>query len=143
MKHVLCPKRLWRLLPLLCLAFLLAAGPAFSQRAEAAGSKTSSSAGKWVVKKGKTRYRYANKTYAKKGFRKINGHWYYFDQNGYVKTGWFSVGKSRYYGNKSSAKGKNRAALYRMAYHQRQNLLFLHKVRKRKTGKDAHRLADH
>ena len=106
MKHVLCPKRLWRLLPLLCLAFLLAAGPAFSQRAEAAGSKTSSSAGKWVVKKGKTRYRYANKTYAKKGFRKINGHWYYFDQNGYVKTGWFSVGKSRYYGNKSSAKGK-------------------------------------
>ena len=106
MKHVLCPKRLWRLLPLLCLAFLLAAGPAFSQRAEAAGSKTSSSTGKWVVKKGKTRYRYANKTYAKKGFRKINGHWYYFDQNGYVKTGWFSVGKSRYYGNKSSAKGK-------------------------------------
>ena len=66
MKHVLCPKRLWRLLPLLCLAFLLAAGPAFSQRAEAAGSKTSSSAGKMGGKKRKNPVPYANKTYAKK-----------------------------------------------------------------------------
>lgn len=101
----LTSKKAWRLLPLLCLAFLLTVSPVFSSPAGAAKTQTASS-GKWVVKKGKVRYRYANKTYAKKGFRKINQHWYYFDQNGYVKTGWFSVGKYRYYGNKSSTKGK-------------------------------------
>lgn len=106
MKQYILPKKLLRLLPLVCLAFLLAAGPAFSQPAMAANSVSSASSGKWVVKKGKTRYRYSNKTYAKAGFRKIENHWYYFDKNGYVKTGWFSVGKYRYYGNKSSTKGK-------------------------------------
>ena len=134
MKHVLCPKRLWRLLPLLCLLFCWRPVPPSARERKPPDPKPLRPPEKWVVKKGKTRYRYANKTYAKKGFRKINGHWYYFDQNGYVKTGWFSVGKSRYYGNKSSAKGKTGGSIPD-GIPSKANLLFLTKSGKGKRGK--------
>lgn len=62
--------------------------------------------GKWVTKNGAVKYRLKNKTYAKNDFYKINGHWYHFNQQGELSTGWFQLDDGRYYANKNGKAGK-------------------------------------
>ena len=67
--------------------------------------------GKWI--KGKTKedlgtgtwkknstgwwYQYADGSYPKNRWKKIDGEWYHFDQNGYMQTGWLKDGGYYYY----------------------------------------------
>lgn len=82
---------------ILLVALLLT--PMASARAQAATAK-------WVTKNGELKYRRSNKKYARNGFFKINGKWYYFDQNGNVASGWVQVNSRRYYAAKSNTPGK-------------------------------------
>lgn len=54
---------------------------------------------KWVQENnGKWWYYDSNpKNYAKNGFKKISGSWYYFDRSGYMKKGWVQDGTDWYY----------------------------------------------
>lgn len=57
----------------------------------------------WVLEKG-NRYYYENgKMKTDCWVKTPNGHRYYFDQNGKMKTGWIQIGQDRYY---SSENGK-------------------------------------
>ena len=47
--------------------------------------------GKW--------YQNADGTYFAGGMQEIDGSTYYFDENGYIQTGWISVGFDDYYFN--------------------------------------------
>ncbi|MDO5424128.1 MAG: hypothetical protein Q4F41_10415 [Eubacteriales bacterium] len=42
-------------------------------------------------------YQYTNGKYPRKVWLKINGKYYYFDAQGYLKTGWFTFKGNRYY----------------------------------------------
>ncbi|MFR4063541.1 MAG: hypothetical protein ACLT1I_12670 [Mediterraneibacter faecis] len=35
--------------------------------------------------------------YTRNGWEYINGHWYYFDQSGWMVTGWLKLGNTWYY----------------------------------------------
>lgn len=58
---------------------------------------------KWVQENnGKWWYYDSNpNNYAKNGWKKIDGVWYYFDRSGYMKTGWVQDGLDWYYLNSS------------------------------------------
>ena len=62
---------------------------------------------KWVKSGSKWKYRQNNGKYAKKKFLKIKSKYYYFPKSGKVKQGWFSVDGYKYYGTKSTVKGKS------------------------------------
>ena len=42
-------------------------------------------------------YQYADKTYPKNQWAKIDGKWYHFDANGYMQTGWYKEGNYYYF----------------------------------------------
>lgn len=55
--------------------------------------------GKLITDKaGKVRFRFSKtKEYASKTWLKVDKHYYYFDKNGYAKTGWFTYRNNTYY----------------------------------------------
>lgn len=50
----------------------------------------------------------STKTYVKGQWYKIKGKWFYFDKNGWQKTGRFRIGNDYYYCNKTSGKVTNK-----------------------------------
>lgn len=46
----------------------------------------------------------STKTYVKNEWKKISGKWYYFDKNGWMKTGRFKVGDDYYYVKKATGR---------------------------------------
>ena len=102
-------KRIICLICLILFGILLAPDQGKMFRAEAAKTSTSAvkkAQGKWISQKGRIRYRYANKKYAKSGFVKINGSWYYFDKNGNLQTGWKTIKAKKYYFERNGAPGE-------------------------------------
>lgn len=55
---------------------------------------------------GKT-YQNADGTYAKNVWRKVNNHWYYFNNSGYAVTGWRTIDKVTYYFKADGTMAKN------------------------------------
>lgn len=63
--------------------------------------------GKWQQESnGKKRwwYRHADGTYTKSGWELIDKRWYYFDGEGWMKTGWITYKGSKYYLQAKSTK---------------------------------------
>ena len=56
----------------------------------------------WMYSSGRWWYRHANGSYTTKAWEKIDGVWYYFDDEGWMKTGWVKDG-SWYYLDGSGA----------------------------------------
>lgn len=50
----------------------------------------------WMYSNGRWWYKHANGSYTTKSWEKIDGVWYYFDDEGWVKTGWVKDGKWYY-----------------------------------------------
>ena len=50
----------------------------------------------WMYSNGRWWYKHANGSYTKNGWDKIDGVWYYFDDEGWMKTGWVKDGKWYY-----------------------------------------------
>ncbi len=50
----------------------------------------------WMYSNGRWWYKHANGSYTKNGWDKIDGVWYYFDDEGWIKTGWVKDGKWYY-----------------------------------------------
>lgn len=48
-------------------------------------------------------YEYADGSYPKNKWEKIDGKWYHFDASGYMQTGWLKLGSKWYYLDKSGA----------------------------------------
>lgn len=59
--------------------------------------------GEWRKSNGLWWYRWADGTYPKSEFERINGVWYYFDSEGWMVTGWKKLGGSWYYFESSGA----------------------------------------
>ena len=51
---------------------------------------------KWIQSSGRWWYRHADGSYTRSGWEYIGGKWYYFDQNGWMGTGW-QKGKGSWY----------------------------------------------
>ena len=58
---------------------------------------TSESTGTWKKDSKGWWYQYADGTYPKNAWAKINGKWYHFDASGYMQTGWYKEGNYYYY----------------------------------------------
>ena len=52
---------------------------------------------KWIQSSGRWWYRHADGSYTRSRWEYIGGKWYYFDQNGWMVTGWQKVKGSWYY----------------------------------------------
>ena len=52
---------------------------------------------KWIQSSGRWWYRHADGSYTRSGWEYIGSKWYYFDQNGWMVTGWQKVKGSWYY----------------------------------------------
>lgn len=63
------------------------------------------STGKWITSGSTVKYRYADGTYARNGFVKINGRWFYFKKNGKMLTGLRTIDGVVYYFRKSGSAG--------------------------------------
>lgn len=50
----------------------------------------------WMYSNGRWWYKHTNGSYTKNGWDKIDGVWYYFDDEGWMKTGWVKDGKWYY-----------------------------------------------
>lgn len=50
----------------------------------------------WTYSNGRWWYKHANGSYTTKAWEKIDGVWYYFDDEGWMKTGWVKDGKWYY-----------------------------------------------
>ena len=50
----------------------------------------------WMYSNGRWWYKHANGSYTTKAWEKIDGVWYYFDDEGWMKTGWVKDGKWYY-----------------------------------------------
>ena len=53
-------------------------------------------ASSWMYSNGRWWYKHANGSYTTKAWEKIDGVWYYFDDEGWMKTGWVKDGKWYY-----------------------------------------------
>lgn len=54
--------------------------------------KTPSTAGQWIEDATGWWYRFADGSYAHRGWELIDGNWYYFSRSGYMQTGWIKDG---------------------------------------------------
>lgn len=61
------------------------------------GSTSESEELGWITINGHTVYKNSDGTYAKGGFKQIEGETYYFDSKGYLLTGWIQVQNKWYY----------------------------------------------
>lgn len=63
--------------------------------------------GKWIQESGGKKrwwYRHADGSYTKNAWEKIDGLWYFFDKEGWMKTGWLSWKNNKYYLQEKSTK---------------------------------------
>ena len=51
----------------------------------------------WVQSNGKWWYKHSDGSYTQNSFEEIDGHLYYFDENGYMVIGWKKVNNTWYY----------------------------------------------
>lgn len=51
----------------------------------------------WQNENGRWRYQYADGSYVKDKFQYLDGKWYNFDENGYMRTGWYLRGSVWFY----------------------------------------------
>lgn len=68
---------------------------------------TVSSGAKWIQETSEKKrwwYRRADGSYTKNGWEKIDGLWYFFDSEGWMKTGWITYKSNRYYLQQKSTK---------------------------------------
>ena len=94
-KEVMKKRRIWGTF-VLCFAVCLL----LSVRGEAAWKQYSGGKRKYYVT--------STKTYVKGQWYKIKGKWFYFDKNGWLKTGRFRIGNDYYYCNKTTGKVTNK-----------------------------------
>ncbi len=81
-----------------------ASDAAWAKRAFTPSSTTLTPAqGSWKKVSGKWKFQTKKGVYLKSAFYKIEKSWYHFDAKGFVSTGWFTVGKSKYYAYKQAA----------------------------------------
>ena len=59
---------------------------------------------KWIQSSGRWWYRHADGSYTRSEWEYIGGKWYYFDQNGWMVTGWQKVKGSWYYMESNGAR---------------------------------------
>ena len=59
---------------------------------------------KWIQSSGRWWYRHGDGTYTKSDWEYIGNKWYYFDQNGWMLTGWQKVSGSWYYMDSNGAR---------------------------------------
>ena len=65
-------------------------GSGSSSSSSGSGSSTAASgSGAWLKDAGGVWYCNADRSYPRAVWQKIDGYWYYFNEQGYVKTGWF------------------------------------------------------
>ena len=89
--------------------------------ASASNSSTSTSTdilatSSWMYSNGRWWYKHANGSYTTKAWEKIDGVWYYFDDEGWMKTGWVKDGKW-YYLSESGAMLTGWAQINNTWYH--------------------------
>lgn len=60
-------------------------------------SGTGPAAGTWEAENTGVRYRNSDQTYTVNSWQQIDGKWYFFDENGFRKTGWVSWKEKWYY----------------------------------------------
>ena len=103
--NVICRKAGWLLLLLVLVAGVC---PGMTVRAKAASSYEKLAGGKWVAKKNGKAYKYkkSNGKYAKNGWKKIEGKWYYTNKKGYVKRGLRKIDGKYYYFRETGGPGK-------------------------------------
>ncbi len=91
------------LLLAMCLGMLCFTGTvqASAKTVNAVTSAKTVTGGKWVTTKSGKKYRYANGTYAKSAWLKINGSIYRINKNGIRMTGWFTVSGTDFYASKT------------------------------------------
>lgn len=70
----------------------------------------------WMYSNGRWWYKHANGSYTTKAWEKIDGVWYYFDDEGWMKTGWVKDGKW-YYLSESGAMMTGWAQINNTWYH--------------------------
>ena len=70
----------------------------------------------WMYSNGRWWYKHANGSYTTKAWEKIDGVWYYFDDEGWMKTGWVKDGKW-YYLSESGAMLTGWAQINNTWYH--------------------------
>ena len=89
------------------LLVLTALQPALAVRAYAKSYEKLTD-GEWVEEKNGKEYKYkkSDGKYAKKGWKKINGKWYYVKKNGYVMRGLHKIKGRYYFFQKSGGPGK-------------------------------------
>ncbi len=54
---------------------------------------------KWIQSSGRWWYRHGDGTYTRSDWEYIGNKWYYFDQNGWMVTGWMTLSSGKYYLN--------------------------------------------
>ena len=65
------------------------------------GSTSQETKADWKQTNGKWLYQHKDGTYTKNDFETIEGHTYYFDENGYMVTGWKKINNKDYFFNDS------------------------------------------
>ena len=65
------------------------------------GSTSQETKAGWIQTNGKWLYQHKDGTYTKNDFETIEGHTYYFDENGYMVTGWQKINNKDYFFNAS------------------------------------------
>ena len=65
------------------------------------GSTSQETKAEWKQTNGKWLYQHKDGTYTKNDFETIEGHTYYFDENGYMVTGWQKINNKDYFFNAS------------------------------------------
>lgn len=55
------------------------------------------SAGEWIEEEGRWWFRLPDQSCVRSTWRQINGEWYLFDENGWMRTGWYLDGDKWYY----------------------------------------------
>ena len=65
------------------------------------GSTSQETKAEWKKTNGKWLYQHKDGTYTKNDFEMIEGHTYYFDENGYMVTGWKIINNKDYFFNAS------------------------------------------
>ena len=71
------------------------------------GSTSQETKAGWKQTNGKWLYQHKDGTYTKNDFETIEGHTYYFDENGYMVTGWKKINNKDYFFNDSGVMVKD------------------------------------
>ena len=84
---------------LLSLVVSLPANNPVSAQESSSQATYSKSSGSWIKSGSRWWYKHSDGSYTTNGWEKINGTWYYFDSEGWMKTGWMKTGWIKESGN--------------------------------------------